>query len=177
MLTLLGRRRARANRLTIEALHGAIVAAARQPAFYTHYGVADTFEGRFEMLTLLACLVLRRLNGLPPPGPEMAQNLIDTLFRHLDPALREMGVGDLGVPKRMKRLAEGFLGRSAAYDAALRNGEDDLAVALGRNVYAGAADARRLARYVFEAERQIGEVDVHALSRGTIVFPDPSDVS
>ena len=92
-----------ANQTVIERLHAAIVAAARQPALFTALGLSDTFEGRFESLTLQAALVLRRLNALPAPGPEIAQDLIDTIFQHFDRMLREMGIGDTTVPKRAIR--------------------------------------------------------------------------
>ncbi len=114
------------NRTIIERLHAEIVAAARDPAFFTTYGIADSFEGRFEVVTLHAWLALRRLSALPPPAPEIAQDLTDLLFRHFDLALRELGVGDTSVPKHMRRLAEAFLGRCAAYDAALKAGRTTL---------------------------------------------------
>ncbi len=177
MLTLLGRKQAQANRRTIEALHDGIVAAARQPAFYLDYGVADTFEGRFEMLALLAGLALRRLNATAAPGPEVAQRLVDTLFRKLDPALREMGVGDLAIPKRMKRLASDFLGRNAAYDAALRQDGSGLAAALSRNVFGGKAGGERLARYTMAAARFIEAMPVEDLLRGSLRFPDAASVA
>ena len=82
-------------------------------------GIPDTFEGRFESLTLHATLVLRRLQACEAPGPALAQELVDTVFAQFDRTLREMGVGDTTVPKRMKTMAEAFLGRSAAYAAVL----------------------------------------------------------
>ena len=140
--------RGTANRRLIDRLHGEIVAAARDPVLFTQYGVADDLDGRFESVALHAALVLRRLNLLPPPGPQIAQDLADAVFQHFDIALREMGVGDISVPKRMKTLAEAFLGRAAAYDRALAAGHAALCAALSRNVYAGRSDASRLARYV-----------------------------
>ena len=142
---ILGLFRRSPNVAVVERLHAAIVAAARQPALYTDLAVPDTFEGRFESLTLHAGLVLRRLRDAPAPGPEMAQDLVDTVFRHFDRTLREMGVGDTAVPKRMKGIAEAFAGRCAAYDEALRSG--DLARALARNVYEGCHDGVALSRY------------------------------
>ena len=177
MLTLLGRKQAHANRRAIEALHDGVVAAARQPAFYLDYGVADTFEGRFEMLALMAGLALRRLNATSAPGPEVAQRLVDALFRNLDPALREMGVGDLAVPKRMKRLAGDFLGRNAAYDVALRQGGAGLDAALSRNVFGAETGGERLARYTMAAARFIEAVPVEDLLRGSLRFPDPASVA
>src|SRR5271165_3215938 len=107
------------NVRVIDRLHGEIVAAARRPVFYREFGVEDTFEGRFEVFTLHAVLSIRQLGRYPSPGRDMAQDLTDSIFRHFDVMLREIGVGDLSVPKRVKSMAEAFLGRAAAYDAAL----------------------------------------------------------
>jgi len=123
------------NDKVIDRLHGDIVAAVRQPSLYADYGVEDTFEGRFELLTLFATLLVRRLASLPSPAPEAAQELTDRVFSELDAAMREMGVGDLAVPKRIKKFAAAFLGRRNAYDAALgADTHDQLEAALARNV-------------------------------------------
>jgi cytochrome b pre-mRNA-processing protein 3 len=161
------------NRSIIERLHAEIVAASRNPVFYTSYSVADSLEGRFEILTLHAWLVLRRLASLQSPATEIAQDLTDTLFRHFDVALRELGVGDMMVPKRMCRLAEAFFGRCAAYDAALACGKETLAAALARNVYAGTADPSRLAGYVTLADSALAHASIDTFSRGPVPFPEP----
>ena len=96
--------------------------------------------------------MLRRLNALPSPGAAVAQDLTDDIFRQFERALREMGVGDTVVPKRMKGLAEAFLGRSAAYDETLRGDDEGLAACLARNVYAGKGAAIHLTSYVRAAE-------------------------
>lgn len=165
------------NRASIDRLHAEIVAAARDPAFFTSYGIEDSLEGRFEVLTLHAALVLRRLRALPPPAPDIAQDLTDTLFRHLDRALRELGIGDTSVPKRMRRLAEAFLGRSVAYDAALRAGPEALAAALSRNVYAGEGRSDRLAHYVAAAEAALAQAPIDVFLQGPVPFPAPAGVS
>ncbi|MFL5082886.1 MAG: ubiquinol-cytochrome C chaperone family protein, partial [Microvirga sp.] len=103
----------------IAALHRRIAEAARDPALYARLGVADTVEGRFACLTLHVVLVLRHLRRLPAPAREVAQELVDFVFRQLDASLRELGVGDMGVPKRMKKLAHAFYSRAAVYDAVL----------------------------------------------------------
>lgn len=173
MTFLFGRRRTAENRKIIERLNEDIVAAVRQPAFYEAGGVPDTFEGRFELLVLHGSLVLRRLRSTGEPGPEVAQKLVDMMFRNLDPALRELGVGDLAVPKRMKRLAEAFLGRSVAYDAALNEGDEvRLAEALSRNVYAGARPAGALARYAVTAAAALAARNLDELLGTRLRFPD-----
>ena len=177
MLFSFRRRRRDPNRELLDRLHGDIVAAVRRASFYTEYGVADTFEGRFELLALHAGLVLRRLNAAEPPGPAVAQDLVDAIFGHLDSDLREAGVGDITVPKRMKKLAEAFLGRSSAYDLALRQDPEALAAALARNVFAGRSDGTRLAAYVAAAYRSLEAASLSALLERSLPFPDPLSIS
>jgi len=130
----------RANRFLIDQIHGEIVAAARAPALYQEAGVADTIEGRFEMVVLHAALVVRRLLALGPQGADMAQELVDRVFRGFEDALREMAIGDAGVARRIKTMAGDFAGRSRAYAAALDSGDEAaLASALARNVYGASA--------------------------------------
>jgi cytochrome b pre-mRNA-processing protein 3 len=133
-------------------------------------------EGRFETLTLHAALVLRRLNRMPSPGPEIAQDLTDSLFRFLDSAVRETGVGDSGLRKRMRSIAEAFLGRAAAYDKALNSGMKEIAATLARNVYDGRGDPDRLARYVEVAGRSLDNVSLEALMAGPVPFPRPAAI-
>jgi len=168
----LGLFRRRKDAAPIDRLHGEIVAATRQPALYEAYGVADTFEGRFEILALVSSLVVRRLMHFQPDGATMGQDLTDRLFERLDDDLRELGVSDIAVPKRMKKLAAGLLGRRAAYDAALSAGSDEqLAECLARNIHNGrlaASDPRtaRLARYTRAVEGALAEAPIEAFSRG-----------
>src|SRR5262245_64999591 len=103
----------------ITSLYGTIVAQARLPAVYRSYGVPDTVNGRLEMIMLHAVLVLRRLEGEAPPVRALGQQLFDRFCRDMDESLREMGVGDLAVPRKMRRIGEAFYGRQAAYQAAL----------------------------------------------------------
>ena len=110
-------RRGDPNR-NIHGLYGVIVAQARSPAFYTHYGVSDSVEGRFELIVLHLVLVLRRLGAKGAaasergpslgPGSAVGQRLFDVFCRDLDDNLREMGVGDLAVPRRMRQFGEAF---------------------------------------------------------------------
>lgn len=122
----------------VAALYGDIVAAARAPVAYLEFGVSDDFEGRFERLALITTLVLRRLKALPAPGEAMAQELVDRLFAGLDEGVRLMGVSDISVGKKIKKLAQGFYGRAEAYTAALAAGsEESLRAALSRNLLGG----------------------------------------
>ncbi len=162
---------------TIDALYGVIVAQARLPVFYEDFGVADTVEGRFEMVVLHLALLLRRLNK-DAQGSAIGQKLFDVFCRDMDHNLREMGVGDLSVPKKMKTLAEAFYGRSKAYEAALSGGDPAaLAAALGRNVLPGGSrrpgDAERLARYARRVAVDLDAADGAGFSRGSLDFPLP----
>ncbi len=160
---------------TIAALYGTIVAQARAPAFYQVYGVPDTVNGRLEMVMLHAVLLLRRLEGEPAPLRALGQALFDRFCRDMDDSMREMGVGDLAVPRKMRRIGAAFYSRQAAYRAALEAADDRaLAVTLERNVFAGAAGpgaALRLAAYVREAARRLAAQD--GFERMRPAFPDP----
>lgn len=164
----------------IDRLYTAVVEASRQRPLYALMGIPDTFEGRFESLTLHAALLVRRLRSAEAPGPDMAQHLVDTVFRHFDRTLREMGVGDTTVPKRMKQLAEAFLGRCTAYDEAIRTEDPGaLEAALKRNVYmneGGAAPlAAPLAGYVRASLEALASQPLGAYMKGSAPFPDPAD--
>src|SRR5687767_10591046 len=102
---------------TAAALYAAAVAQARQPAFYVALGVPDTLEGRFELIVLHVHLLCRRLGALGESGAALAQALFDCMFRDMDRNLRELGVGDPSLPRRIKAMLEAYYGRIKAYDA------------------------------------------------------------
>lgn len=160
---------------TIRALYGMIVAQARSPAFYRTHGVPDTVQGRIEMIMLHLALVLRRLRQDDAATKPVQQDLFDLFCQDMDDNFREMGVGDLSVPKEMQRVAEAFYGRARAYDAALDAADaDGLAAAVARNVHGGAgADARPLAAYMGEVARVLSAQPTAAVLRSDIAFPDP----
>ncbi len=138
-------RRRRFERTGFE-LYCAAVAAARAPIFYADLGVPDTLDGRFDLVGLHVFLLIRRLGALPPPGADLAQAVFDAMFSDMDVNLREIGVGDMSVGKKVKMMWEAFHGRSAAYQAALANADHaDLEAALARNVWRGAAPAGQAA--------------------------------
>jgi len=158
---------------TIGTIYGMIVAQARKPAFYAGLGVPDTVDGRFDLLLLHLWLVLRRLGPARDKGSP-AQALFDHFCNDMDANLREMGVGDLTVPKRMQAFGEAFYGRSAAYDAALAAGPEALAQALSRNVLNGERlqQARQLADYVQASAARLLAVDDAAMARGDWQFAE-----
>ena len=157
----------------VERLHEELVQSARQPALFLEgYGVADTLEGRFDLMILHAFLALSALGRKPEPGPAIAQATANRLFSGFDAALREMGVGDMAVPKRIKKMGDEYNGRSAAYTAGLGQGDDALAVALARNVYSSAdpAVAARLARYARATAEAMASADLAAFEKGPAPF-------
>ena len=173
---LFGRSR-NANREITDALYASIVASARQEAYYSDWNVPDTPLGRFEMLSLHMFLVQHRLRGLSGETREMAQVLIDEFFSDVDHSLRELGIGDMGIPKRMKKLARMFYGRTAAYaDALERKDKALLAEALKRNIRPEVdtwAESGSLAEYVQAAEQALEAQELGAICAGTVRFPVP----
>ena len=157
---------------TIEAIYGMIVTQAREPLFYRDLGVPDTVNGRFDLLLLHLWLMLRRLKSVAA-GTALSQALFDHFCNDMDDNLREMGVGDQAVPKRMRAFGEAFYGRSAAYDMALTDGREALAQALCRNVLNGENidKARQLAAYAEAAMTALERIDDAKLLAGTFHFP------
>lgn len=136
MAGFLGLSRRKRHERTGFELYGSAVAAARDPALYTAFRVPDTLDGRFDMIGLHAFLLIHRLTGEAEPGPALAQAIFDAMFSDMDVNLREMGVGDLSVGKKVKAMWEAFHGRSAAYASALRaHDAAGMEAALRRNVW------------------------------------------
>lgn len=155
-------------------LYGAAVTAARDAYFYERLGVADTLDGRFDMVCLHASLLIRRLGALPEPGPALAQAVFDAMFADMDTNLREMGVGDLSVGKKVRAMWEALHGRATAYDAAIASGDHaELARALRRNVWRGADPGtapERLADIALAQERHLSGQTLPAFERGEVQF-------
>ena len=174
MIFPLFRRGARPD--TISSLYGMIVAQARLPCFYQDYAVPDTVNGRFDVIVLHLSAVLERI-ATEPGLRAVGQGLFDRFWQDMDHNLREMGTGDLAVPKRMKALGEAYYGRAAAYRAALADPDlAALAEALKRNVYVGAEAGapRRLAAYMRAMVGTLADQDAATLAGGgTLRFPDP----
>jgi cytochrome b pre-mRNA-processing protein 3 len=166
---LFGRNRP-VSEAVVTATYEAIVAAARQPVLYSHYGIPDTPLGRFESLSAHLVLYLRRTKDAATPLPALAQEIVDTFVVDMDHSLRELGIGDQGVPKRMKKLAKMFYGRAESYGAALSKGDtSELAKALKRNILPDAVEwsgAAGLAQYLIEADSALKNNPVDALAAG-----------
>ncbi len=165
---------------SIGDLYGAIVAQARLPAFYSGYGVPDTVQGRFDLIVLHLVLLIDRL-GRDNGGRGNGQRLFDAFCRDLDANLREMGIGDLAVPKRMRKFGEAFYGRQSVYLAAFAAADErELEKVLQRNIFEDTdseSGAARLARYVRAARRQFEGQEDSALLRGKVVFPQPDSIA
>jgi cytochrome b pre-mRNA-processing protein 3 len=159
-------------------LYGAAVRAAREPVWFTDLEVADTLDGRFDLVNLFVALLIHRLRGLPPPyatlGTELAQAVFDAMFADMDFNLRELGVGDMSIAKRVRAMWEAFHGRALAYEAPLATGDNDaLAGALARNVWRGAAPegaAERLAAASLVQYGHLGGFAPSAWTTGEVNF-------
>lgn len=163
------------SRHITDALYEAIVAAARQPHFYSVWGVPDTPLGRYEMLSLHMFLILERARGRQGPLADVTQELTDEFFKDMDHSLRELGIGDISVPKRMKKLARMFYGRAEACREAVTAGDRTaLAAALARNIQPQQGEwphAASLAAYVFDASIRLAGQGDEELLAGRIAFP------
>lgn len=123
----------------VTTVYHQLVAWSRDPWFFAQTKVPDTLDGRFDMLSLMIALLLIRLEARDRETKDFGRQLMEAFNTDMDRSLREMGVGDMSVGKHVKRMAQGFLGRMAAYREALQADEgrvpDPLAAALSRNIY------------------------------------------
>lgn len=158
-------------------LYAACVEAARDPALYRDFGVPDTFQGRFEMVTLHLFPLLHRLMHEPGDDPALARLVSESFVTDMDATFREMGVSDITVPKRMKTLYASFAGRISGYTKALGEGEGALAAAIGRNVFPDGPEdpgALSLASRVEAALVAMRGAQLDDLRRGAAIFPAPA---
>ena len=161
-------------------LYLAAVRQARDPTFYTEGGVADTLDGRFDLIVLHVVPVMRRLRQCGEAGRQLSQSVFDVMFDDMDQSLREMGVGDLRVGKRVKQMARAFYGRAQAYDQAFDQAPGaerrrSIAEALERNVFNNAPPpAVRLQAMAGYVEMLVDALESHspaALLAGEIDLP------
>jgi cytochrome b pre-mRNA-processing protein 3 len=156
-----------------------VVDQARQPIFFTEFGVPDTLDGRFELICLHAFLYLYRLRSERPLSSEMSQAFFDAMFADMDRGMREMGTGDLSVGRHVKQMARGFYGRIRAYQTGLDNADDAaLGNALARNLFGtvdeSAGDKAAMTGYVRRAAGELARQTAADLLAGKIGFPDPA---
>jgi cytochrome b pre-mRNA-processing protein 3 len=170
------------NRRIVEAQYATLTKAARHSYLYEALDVPDTVMGRFEMLSAILILYFRRTRASATSGQEIAQEIVDAFFEDVDHSIRELGVGDVGVPKRMKKFAGMFYGRLESYAAALDAGDrEGLAAALRRNIHPaageGAPSMDALAGYLLAAEQAMAAVNEDRIAIGalTVVEPGPEE--
>jgi len=164
-----------APKMAGQGLYDAATRQARQPAFYAELGAPDTIEGRFELYTLHVVLLLHRLRGEGGEAARVAQALFDAYLQALDDALREMGVGDLAVAKKMRRLGEAFYGRAKAYQTVLADGDmEELDALIRRTIYVGAVDASsdQLVSYVQRCEAMLAKLPVDEVIAAKLNWPE-----
>lgn len=164
----------RSNRNITTAIYSAIVAAARQPGFYADLGVPDTPLGRYEMLCVHLFLFLHRFKGAGGAEGALAQDVTDAFITDVDDSLRQLGIGDMGIPRRVKKLARMFYGRAASYGEACEAGDAGaLAEALRRNIRPETEqwpEAGALAAYMLESVGHLANQPNAAILAGKIEF-------
>jgi cytochrome b pre-mRNA-processing protein 3 len=159
-------------------IYNALVDQARRPQFYEALEVPDTLDGRFDLIVLHAGLYLPRLKSVRAEGKALAQAAFDQMFANMEQSLRELGNGDMSVPKKIQHMVQAFYGRAAAYDTALKEGDlDALRAALHRNVYRGgdvaAPKLDALATYVRAASEALKAANDDEIVAGTFAWPAP----
>ena len=159
-------------------LYEKITDASRDPVFYAVWGVADTLDGRFEVLTVHMFAVMHRLKGQGKKCEALSQSIVDVMFEDFDNTLREMGVGDMSIGRKMRDLASNFYGRIAAYEKAVLGTDDagDLMEALARNIYQSNdhGDARHIHAYVMQTLERLEATDMANLLVAEIAFTAPN---
>ncbi len=165
--------RGRAQRTATE-LYGSIVAQSREPAFYLVSGVADTIDGRYGLLVVHMWLTLGRLRAEGPAASDVAQALLEAFITDMDDNMREIGVGDLSVPRKVKKAAAGLYDRGRIYDAALADGAA-LAAAIAQHMDQppGWPGGAALAAYVWRARDHLTATSGGELLAGHLSFPPP----
>lgn len=172
---LFGRKRKISESIVIRT-YEKIVAAARQTVIFSHWNVPDTPLGRFESLALHMILFLRRTKDAGSGLADLGQDVIEEFFKDVDHSLRELGIGDASVPKRMKKMARMFYGRAAAYDGPIGAGDAGmLANALTRNVFPESSvwpEAVFFSAHALKIAKLLdGQADT-AILEGAIIFPE-----
>jgi len=164
-----------------QLLYVALVTQARHANLYERLGVPDSLDGRFDSVALHAFMVLNRLKREDgAAAAALAQNLVDAFVEDMDRSVRELGVGDMGVSRRVKQMAQALYGRAAVYEEAVADADDArLSAALARNLY-GTGEVplpqtvAAAARYVRAALATLAAQEISAIAEGRIAFPEPA---
>ena len=154
-----------------------VVEHSRHPLFFTHCGVPDTLDGRFELICLHAFFYLHRLRAERPRGEDVGQYFVDEMFADMDRSLREIGTGDLSVGREVKRMAQAFYGRVKAYEQGLAEGDALLTAVLARNLYGTvpqpAPSLASMAAYTRREAAQLRRRPADGLLAGRVCFGPP----
>ncbi|MEO0497774.1 MAG: ubiquinol-cytochrome C chaperone family protein [Pseudomonadota bacterium] len=158
-----------------DSIYAELMAASRQPGFYADLGVPDTMTGRFDMLVLHVFLFTHRIRDRQQLR-DLGQEVFDNFFNDLDASLREVGIGDLTVPKRLKKMANSFYGQVQVYGEPIETGDEQaLAAALARNLKQGDQEGgirtQAIARYMITSDRHLDNVTDEEIAKGKISFP------
>ena len=169
-------RRAKLRLSPADALYSAVVEKSRDAAFYASFGVPDTVDGRFDMIVIHTMLVFRRLRDGGSNADNTGQMLFDWMFKDMDRSLREMGVGDVGVARHIKKMAKAFYGRAAEYEKGLDGDPAVLAQSLETNVFRqgtpSPAALVSMADYLRRAASFLGQQSVADIVAGCVRFPE-----
>jgi cytochrome b pre-mRNA-processing protein 3 len=179
LLRLLGLKPS-ANIQIVDRLYAGIVEAARSPRIYAGFGAPDTPLGRFEVLSAHMAIVLHAVREAKPAVKAVVQELTEEFFKDVDHSLRELGIGDAGIPKRMKKMASMFYGRLDSYARALdASDQAALADALARNVApeSGLRDAAAFAAYMQAASAKVMAQAPQAFLDGSLTWPDETEAT
>lgn len=158
-------------------VYGKALSHVRQSSFYEEYEVPDTLDGRFDLLILHAFLVVNRMNAEDEQGHDFNQELFDAMFADIDQTLREIGIGDTGIPKHMRRMMRGFNGRMHTYAEAL-DSEKSLQQSLSRNLYGTHEDVSdqvlsKMAVYVLDNVSLLEKLSGEQVMNGQFSFKAP----
>jgi len=159
-------------------LYATVVAQARNEAFFLECEVPDTVDGRFDLVLLHAFLLFHRLKSDHDATKELGQEVFDLMFENLDQNLREMGVGDMGIGRRIKGMAQAFYGRVQSYEDALEAADErKLEEALRRNLFRKCEPAEKsvkaVSAYIFDCSKILGAIPAQQIAAGKIDFGPP----
>jgi len=168
-------KRKKANQALVGRQYAEITRGARSPVFYEAMGVPDTVMGRFEMIAIHLILYLRRTGPAGAATKGLAQDIVDAFFEDVDHSIRELGIGDTSVPKRMKKLARMFYGRVESYGQALDAGDRvGLVEALKRNIHPEQADiapsTQALSDWMINTAQMLEDVSEETMAAGKLTF-------
>lgn len=176
-------KRKKANAALVNAQYEVITQSAREPSFYQNFDVPDTVMGRFNMVSIFMTLYLRATKDADEGVKQLAQEVVEEFFKDIDHSIRELGIGDAGVPKRMKKLGRMFYGRAENYGTAFDNSDvAELAEAFARNIHADAkadendttsSNMQTLAEHALFVDKELKNASHDDMIRGELSFPTP----